>query len=177
MRMQSLSAIPGFIFSLIKARSPSWNPQSFLTCPSYCYPGMPEVLISSLCWVENSWLKAGNTPISNFHFVLIQSASSVPPPESTSVWGPNLVGENGSTKERKIKRDYQNSVLYRSPEDIFPFPSNDLCPTLLLLAWAPITPTTRWLGKGWRERWVRDWKTSATSISKTFIPLQKQFDF
>lgn len=38
-----------FIFSFIKAKFPAGNPQSFLTCPSYCYPGMLlQVLISPL---------------------------------------------------------------------------------------------------------------------------------
>lgn len=86
------------IFSLIKTRFPAGNTHKFLTCLSYCYSRIPELLISSFSWVKISQLEKKNTPIRNFSLGLIESAT---PSRERSVWGPNLAGENGSKKGEK----------------------------------------------------------------------------
>lgn len=53
--------------------------------------------------------------MSNFHFVLIQSATPVPSSESASVWGPSLVGDNGFLKGEKDLGGLKTLSLAQEP--------------------------------------------------------------
>ena len=66
---------------------------------------MLEVLISSLSQAENSQLETGNPPISNFHFVLIQSANPAPLQKAHLFEDPTFQEKMAPWKERKIKKD------------------------------------------------------------------------
>jgi len=163
-----------FTFSLIKARFPSGNSLSFFTCPSYCNPGMLEVLISRLCWAENK--EHANKQHSFCSYSI--GNPCLPSRKHICLGTQPCTRKWLHTRREKLKMTKKlqscTGVLRISspfPPKIYAQLFSSLHEHVLLIL------RDGWGRLGGRGECKGNWKTSATSISKTSLPLHRQSDF